>query len=276
VTVLTALVDQSPGQAFAAEVRLGGDVEVQLRTALPATFPLAATRPRYTVRHLLKTREVDGPTEYLREEHRGSDASGATYNTTPEARFTTSVATAGITTLTASLSIPPELTANTAMLATVVDHRLVVRLCTVENDALLNGSPDGVVPGIRTLPGMRRIGQPIDIERVATETAALVEETGGSCDGIVTHPRLYWELVRVGLLSRLGEAGIRVSRTRMLAPDEAIFADFRAAFTLLDTMDSAIGVRRGAGTGGQDLLWASVRLGLAVHLPQHVVTRTVR
>ncbi|HEX4701391.1 MAG TPA: hypothetical protein VH352_04615, partial [Pseudonocardiaceae bacterium] len=165
MTLMTALVDESPGQAFAAEVRAGDDVEVPLRTALPATFPLAATRPRYTVRHLLKTREVDGPTEYLREEHRGSDASGATYATTPEARFTTSLATAEITTLTASLSIPPELTANIAMLATVVDHRLVVRLCTVENDALLNGSPDGVVPGIRTLPGMRRIEQPIDIER---------------------------------------------------------------------------------------------------------------
>jgi hypothetical protein len=61
----------------------------------------------------------------------------------------------------------------------------------------------------------------------------------------------------------------------MLPANEAIFADFRAAFTLMDTMDSTIGLRRGAGTAGQDLLWASIRLGLAVHLPQHVVTRTV-
>lgn len=277
-TLLAAPVLRSPGEDFAAAAVAapGEDVAVSLRTALPATFPLAATRPRYTVRHLLKTREVAGPTEYLREEHRGADTSGASYESTPEARFSTSAATAGITELTATLSIPAELTANAGMLATVVDHRLVVRLCTVENDALLNGSPDGAVAGIRTLPGARRIAAPADVERVATETAALVEETGGSCDGIVAHPRLYWEFVRLGLLGRLGEAGIRVSRTRMLPPDEAVFADFRAAFTLLDTLDSAVGVRRGAGADGQDLLWATVRLGLAVHLPQHVVTRTLR
>ena len=272
----TLTTTRSPGEAFVSALTASGaDVEVRLRTALPATFPLAATRPRYTVRHLLKTREVDGPTAYLREEHRGSDTSGTSYASTPEARFTTSLATAEITTLTASLSIPAELTSNPAMLATVIDHRLVVRLCTEENDALLNGSSDGMLPGIRTLPALRRIEQSVDIERAASETCALVEETGGSCDGIVTHPRLYWELVRLGQLTRLNEAGVRVSRTRMLPTNEAIFADFRAAFTLMDTMDSAIGLRRGAGTGGQDLLWASVRLGLAVHLPQHVVTRTV-
>lgn len=274
---MTGTLTRSPGEAFAAALsEPGADAELRLRTALPATFPLAATRPRYTVRHLLKTREVDDSTVYLREHHRGAGTSGTNYAATPEARFTTSLARAGITTLTASLSIPGELTANAGMLATVIDHRLVVRLCTVENDALLNGSADGVLQGIRTLPGIRRIEQGSGIERAVSETCALVEETGGSCDGIVTHPRLYWELVRLGLLTRLNEAGVRVSRTRMLPAGEAVFADFRAAFTLLDTMDSAIGLRRGAGTGGQDLLWASVRLGLAVHLPQHVVARDVR
>ncbi|HEX4725237.1 MAG TPA: family 3 encapsulin nanocompartment shell protein [Pseudonocardiaceae bacterium] len=279
MTDLLIATDRSPGATFAAALDAsdasGADVAVRLRTALPATFPLAATRPRYTVRHLLKTREVDGPTAYLREEHRGSDTSGTSYAATPEARFTTSVVTAGITTLTASLSIPRELTEHTAMLATVIDHRLVVRLCTVENDALLNGGRDGVLPGIRTLPALRHIEQRVDIERAVTETCAEVEETGGSCDGIVAHPRLYWELVRRGQHDRLADAGVRVCRTRMLPPHEAIFADFRAAFTLLDTTDSAIGLRRGAGTDGQDLLWASVDIGLAVHLPQHVVTRHI-
>ena len=269
-----SLRERTPGQEFAT-VALSSpreDAEVALRVALPATFPLAATRPRYTVRHLLKTAEVaDKSVGYLREEHRGSDRSGATYAATPEASFTTSLGTAETTTLTATLAVPAEVTANPAMLAAVVDHRLVVRLCTVENDALLNGSQDGVVPGIRTLAGARRVPPSGDVDRTVTEIAALVEETGGSCDGIVGHPRLYWELVRLGMLGRLGEAGVRVSRTRMLPPEEAILADFRAAFTLLDTMDSRVGVRRGAGADGQDLLWASVRIGLAVHLPQHVV-----
>ena len=270
------LRERTPGQEFAVAALSapGEDVDVALRTALPATFPLAATRPRYTVRHLLKSAEIaDRPTSYLCEEHRGAAVSGTSYGETPEAAFTTSMGTARPTTLTAELSVPREVTADAATLAAVVDHRLVVRLCTVENDALLNGSADGAVPGIRTLPQARRLEEPADVDRVVAETAALVEETGGSCDGIVAHPRLYWELVRLGLLGRLGEAGVRVSRTRMLPPEEAVFADFRAAFTLLDTMDSRVGVRRGAGTDGQDLLWASVRVGLAVHLPQHVIVR---
>jgi hypothetical protein len=274
-----ALRERTPGEEFAVAAVSAprDDVEVRLRTALPATFPLAATRPRYTVRHLLKTAEVgDGPTGYLREEHRGSDRSGASYDSTPEAAFTTSMASAAMTTLTATLSIPPEVSADAATLAAVVDHRLVVRLCTIENDALLNGTPDGAITGIRALADARAVDEPAEVEHVATETAALVEETGGSCDGIVGHPRLYWELVRLGLLGRLAEAGVRVSRTRMLPPEEAVFADFRAAFTLLDTLDSRVGIRRGAGAGGQDLLWASVREGLAVHLPQHVVKRRVK
>ncbi|MBP2330002.1 hypothetical protein JOF56_010387 [Kibdelosporangium banguiense] len=267
----------SPGQEFAAAVfaAFGEDVTVSLPCALPATFPFAANRPRYTVRHLLKTREVTEPTGYLREEHRGSDTSGASYGATPEARFSTSISTAAITTLTASLSVPRGITANEQTLANVVDHRLIVRLCTVENDALLNGTEDGVIPGIRTLAGSRQAKPSTDLGRVITQTAALVEETGGSCDGVIGHPRLYWELVRNGLLGRLAEAGVRVSRTRMLPPDELILADFRAAFTLLDTLDSTMEIRRGAGADGQDLLIASVRIGLAVHLPQHVLLGTI-
>jgi hypothetical protein len=271
-----ALRERTPGQEFAVAALSAPnrDVEVALRTALPATFPLAATRPRYTVRHLLKTAEVtDASTSYLREEHAGRYESGASYASTPESSFRTSLGSADVTTLVAELAVPKEITANAPTLAAVVDHRLVVRLCTVENDALLNGTRDGAICGIRNLPDVRRSTDRGDVDRVVTETAAAVEETGGSCDGIVGHPRLYWELVRLGLLGRLAEAGVRVSRTRMLPPGEALFADFRAAFTLLDTLDSRIGVRRGAGTDGSDLLWASVRVALAVHLPQHVVLR---
>lgn len=268
----------TPGARFAALATATPrkDVELGLHIALPTAFPLAATRPRYTVRHLLKTREIgDGAASYLRETHRGSDRSGTSYASTPEAGFRATAATAQPTGVTAELSVPAELTADPELLGTIVDHRLIVRLCTQENDALLNGSADGRIPGIRTLSGARRIAEPgADLARLVTETAALVEETGGSCDGIITHPVAYWELVRLGLLPRLVEVGVRVSRTRMLPPHELIFADFRAAFTLLDTMRSHLAIRRGAGQDGQDLLTATVSVGLAVHLPQHVVSRT--
>jgi hypothetical protein len=51
------LTTRSGGEEFARVVAAsapGEDVVVRLRASLATTFPLAQTRPRYTVRHLLK------------------------------------------------------------------------------------------------------------------------------------------------------------------------------------------------------------------------------
>ena len=91
---------------------------------------------------------------------------------------------------------------------------------------------------------------------------------GGSCDGIVAHPRDYWRMVESGLLGRLAEAGVRVSRTRMIAPGRLLLADFRAAATLLDPQTSAL---RLVDTHDGPAVDAATTVGLAVHLPQHLL-----
>jgi hypothetical protein len=270
---------RSPGEEFAwavAGAQGGADVEVPFQVPLPAAFPLFATRPRYAVRHLLKTATVpDQPVAYVHEPPEPAPAvpvSGTSYATSPEAAFSSNVRVAGLTDLRASVTVPKGLLDEPALLAAFVDYRVLVRLSTVENEALLQGTADGAITGLLRLPELRRA--PLDPAFGADPAAALtaaaaeVEETGGSCDGIVAHPALYWRLVGDGALGRLAEAGIRISRTRMIARDQVLLGDFRAAVTLLDPGVSMLALRRGDGA---DRIEAGTRTGLAVHLPQHFV-----
>ena len=66
-----SLSRRSPGEEFSwavAQARDAVNVVVPIRAHLTASFPLFATRPRYTVRHLLKVASVSDRTlAYVRE-----------------------------------------------------------------------------------------------------------------------------------------------------------------------------------------------------------------
>ncbi|GAB1689847.1 family 3 encapsulin nanocompartment shell protein [Krasilnikovia sp. M28-CT-15] len=288
--------EQTPGETFAAAVRSAavrdatvrgnaaadaagtGDLTVPFGIHLPAAFPLFASRPRYTVRHLLKTASVpDAPAPHVYEPPRGGLITTATsYAATPEAAFAPRLDTTALTDLTVTVTLPDGILDHPDLLASFVDLRVLVRLSVLENQSLLHGTPDGAIQGLLKLPGTRgRTAENTDLATAVTATAAEVEETGGSCDGIVAHPAAYWELVRTGALSRLQGAGITVSRTRMMPRDTLLLGDFRAALTLLLPGRSGITLHRGAGTGGADVVEATSRIGLAVHLPQHLLALTL-
>ncbi|PZG00931.1 hypothetical protein C1I93_00930 [Micromonospora endophytica] len=235
-----------------------------IRAHLTASFPLFKSRPRYTVRHLLKVASVSDQTlAYVREAPKSEYASaGTAYASTPEAAFEPTVEYAELTELSLSVPLPADLRHEPALLAAFIDYRVLVRMGVVENQALLHGTADGRISGLLMLPEMRRSTVSGDLGAALTAAAGEVEETGGSCDGIVVHPIHYWELVRDGLLGRLAEAGIKVSRTRMMPRGQALLGDFRAAVTLLDPSRSALTLRG-------DVVEARTSVGLAVHLPQH-------
>ncbi|MFH0241900.1 family 3 encapsulin nanocompartment shell protein [Streptomyces sp. HK10] len=272
------LAERSPGEEFAWSARgagAGEDCVVPFRAHLPAVFPLFATRPRYAVRHLLKTASVaDAPVPYVYEPAAGTATSGTSYATTPEGSFVPRVEHAELTDLTVRVPLPAGLLDEPALLASFVDYRVLVRLSVVENQTLLHGSDDKAITGLLDLPGARRGGLGDDVYASITEAAAEVEETGGSCDGIVVHPFTYWELVRAGVLGRLGAAGITVSRTRMIPRGRVLLGDFRAAATLLVPGVASLALRRGAGPDASDVIEATSRVGLAVHLPQHFLLLT--
>ncbi|GAA3850162.1 hypothetical protein GCM10022243_15040 [Saccharothrix violaceirubra] len=273
-TLTVADPARTPGAEFAAIAGAAsdaGDLVVPFSTHLPAAFPLFASRPRYPVRHLLKTARVaDGPATFVHEPPRGALATaGTSYASTPEAAFAPRLAETPLTDLVARVPAPEGVLDHPELLAQYVDFRVLVRLSVVENQSLLTGTADGAITGLLNLPGTRHTASPHGLEQAVTRAAAEVEETGGSCDGIVAHPFTYWEMVRTGLLGRLQVAGITVSRTRMIPRDSLLLGDFRAAFTLLLPDVAHIALRR---ESDGDVFEASTRIGLAVHLPQHLMT----
>lgn len=277
-----ALRERGPGEELAVAVAraAGGDAAIRVRAPLTTLFPLASTRPRPTVREQAKGGTVtDGTLRYVRErrdEARDGDR-GTTYGATPEAVFRPAVAKAELTEISVSVPVPAELCSDPALLARFVEHRVIVRLCTVENQVLLRGSDDGAIPGLLTLDGLRRLDAPArgaragDAMDALMTTCAEVEEMGGSCDGLVMHPALYWRLVGGGVLPSLDAAGLRITRTRMIERDRVLLGDFRAGITLLDGEESTLALRRPGGPGGDATITAAMSLGLAVHLPQHFV-----
>jgi hypothetical protein len=273
-----AMTESTPGSEFAqaaAHGATGEDVTVPFRAYLPTAFPLFAERPRYTARQLMKMATIrEDAAPYVREPQPEQDRdrrSGVTFDTTPESAFQPLLDEARLTDIGVSLRVPDGLLEHPRLLAAFIDYRLLVRFGTTENQVLLHGSEDGAVPGLLTLPEARRMRTDRAPVELLTRAAALVEETGGSCDGIVAHNAVYWQAVESGLLGKLAEAGVRIARTRMIPEHQVLLGDFRAAVTFLDPAVSHLRLRRGAADDGGDLLEAGSRMGLAVHLPQHFV-----
>jgi hypothetical protein len=269
---------RTPGEQFAdaiAQSDSDDDVRVPMAVHLPGAFPLFSSRPRYAVRHLLKTTTVgSAPTTlYVHEPPRpaASQTAGTSYASTPEAQFAPRLEDAHLTDLEVALPLPAGLLEEPELLASFVDFRVLVRMSVVENETLLHGSADGAICGLTNLPeiGHHRTDSPL--EHAVFEYAARAEETGGSCDGIVMHPTHSWELARTGALERLSKAGVTVSRTRMMAPGTLMLGDFSAALTLLITNDSELTLRRGTGPDASDEIAGRTSVGLAVHLPQHLM-----
>ncbi|WP_232544426.1 family 3 encapsulin nanocompartment shell protein [Streptomyces buecherae] len=264
----------TPGEDFARAVAARTDedeVVVPFQAYLPASFPLLKTRPRYMVRHLLKVGRVrDGNGAYLEEfTHTDRGPSGTAYQATPESTFGSELRTARFTDVEMTLNVPVDFVRKPGLLASFIDYRMFVRMWTRENEILLYGSKDGHVEGLMNMKGLRRQTGSGDIHRELSLAACEVEETGGSCDGVVVHPELYWLAAESGFLDRFRNAGVTVSRTRMMPRGKALLADFRAGATLLNPGVSTLTLSRDPKAPDRRVITARTRLGLAVHVPQH-------
>jgi hypothetical protein len=176
---------------------------------------------------------------------------------------------APISAITARAPVPRELLDDGAALAALIDYRLLVRLCTAENDALLHGPGGDRILGLLNTPGLRRQEPRGSVADTILAAASRCEHYGGSADGIVMNPADWWPLVGEGaFLAGLDRAGVRINRTRLVPPGTAIVGDFQAGATVLDRQTATI--RLVEADGG---LFADGEFleGLAVHLPGHFV-----
>lgn len=267
-----SLDHRSPGQEFARVCgRPAASACVTLRASITTKFPLFEHRPRLTVRDLMKvavvTRDV---VTYARESAvPEGDRNITSARTAPEAAFGGDIAQAHVSPITARAPVPAEILDDPAALAALIDYRLLVRLCTAENDALLHGPGEGRIQGLLETPGLRRQEPRATVRETILAAAARCEHYGGSADGIVMNPADWWPLVgEDGFLAALDRAGLRINRTRLVPPGTAIVGDFQAGATVLDRQTATI---RLVEEGGATFVEGEILEGLAVHLPGHFV-----
>ena len=129
------LTRRRPGEEFArAYAREGAAAAVRLRCSLSDLFPLAERRPRYTLRHLLRSATVDDDRdEVVVFEERAADADPG--EALPEFGFHVGTSVVPLHTISAAVAVPPAVLDDPAALAAFVDLRLLVRL--VEEPARL-------------------------------------------------------------------------------------------------------------------------------------------
>jgi hypothetical protein len=264
---------RSPGTVFAeAFARSGEQTEVTFDYTITDAHKPGRVKPRLTVRSLIKKRPVEADTITYWQESRPTAEEAAAVTTAAsrrESAFQFGVAQAEIRPVRAWVQIPPELTSDPAMLAEFIDHRLLVRLATAENQALSIG-PHGLL----SHPQIARVPYDGDYADALLAICDEIEQIGSTAHAIIVNPRDYYRVL-VGhgsLLADLADNGILISRIRWVPPGHALAGDFAEAVRLLDAHRSAIRIAEPPpGTFARPGLavCAEINEGLAVHLPTH-------
>lgn len=270
----TAAPALSPGAAFARAFAADGErTEVTYDYTITDAHKPDRPKPRLTVRGLLK-RQAAGmePVSYWCEGNPSPAQAAAVTESglRREAAFQFGMAQARVHPVQAWVQIPPGLERDPAGLASFVDHRLLVRIATAENQALTIG-PHGLLrhPEITRLPA--------HTDFVAGILAACdeIEQVGSTAHAMIVNPADYYRRLagHGSLLADLAANGTLISRTRMIPAGHALVGDFAEAVRLLDAGRSVIRVATpppGTFAGPGVAVCGEVYEGLVVHLPTHL------
>jgi hypothetical protein len=264
----------SPGAAFARAFASDGErAGVSFDYTITDAHKPDRPKPRLTVRGLLKRQPVTADlTRFWREGRNSAQQAAAVTDSglRREATFRFTVAEAGVHPVRAWVQIPDGLSGDPDGLAEFIDHRLLVRIATAENQALTIGPY-----GLLNHPELNRL--PYAGDYVAGILAACdeIEQTGSTAHAMIINPADYYRrLVGHGrVLADLADNGTLISRTRMIPAGCALAGDFAEAVRLLDARRSVIRVAEPPpGTFAQPGLavCGEVYEGLVVHLPTHL------
>lgn len=270
----SAATTMSPGTAFARAFADDGErTEVNYDYTITDAHKPDRPKPRLTVRGLLKRRPVESEvTRFWREGRSGSQETAAVTESglRREAAFRFSVAEARVYPVRAWVQIPDGLADDLDGLAEFIDHRLLVRIATAENQALTIG-PHGLLQH----PELTRLPYHGDYAAGILAACDEIEQTGSTAHAMIVNPGDYYRRLvgRGGLLADLAGNGTLISRTRMIPAGCALAGDFAEAVRLLDAGRSVIRVAEpppGTFADSGLAVCGEVYEGLAVHLPTHL------
>jgi hypothetical protein len=174
----------SPGAAFAEAFATDGPrTEVTYGYTVTDAHKPDRPKPRLTVRRLLKRQPADSETVSFWCESNLSPERADTVTESGlrrEAAFRSGVGRAQLYPVQAWVQIPDELASDPAGMAEYIDHRLLVRIATAENQALTIG-PHGLL----RYPGIARL--PYDGDFAAAILAACdeIEQVGSTAHGMI-------------------------------------------------------------------------------------------
>lgn len=271
---VTATATVSPGAAFAAAFAAHGEhTEVVYDYTVTDAHKPDRPKPRLTVRGLLKRRPVDAEVvSYWCESPPTPDQAAAVTESDlrREAAFQPGVCQARLYPVQAWIQIPAGLEGDAAGLAEYIDHRLLVRLATAENQALTIG-PHGLLRH----PGIARLPYHGDFADGLLAACDEIEQVGSTAHAAIVNPADYYRGLagRGSLLADLAANGTLISRTRMIPPGQALAGDFAEAVRLLEARRSVIRVAEpppGTFAGPGLAVCGEVYEGLAVHLPTNL------
>ena len=270
----TATATVSPGTAFATAFAAHGErTRVSYDYTITDAHKPDRPKPRLTVRGLLKQHPAEQEiTSFWCEGSPAPEQAAAVPESglRREAAFQAGVAQARVHPVQAWVQIPAGLAGDADDLAAYIDHRLLVRIATAENQALTIG-PHGLLRH----PGITRMPYEGDYAEAILAACDEIEQVGSTAHALIVNPADYYRtLVGHGsLLADLAANGTLISRTRMIPPGQALAGDFAEAVRLLDAGRSVISVATPPpGTFAEPGLavCGEVYEGLAVHLPTHL------
>ncbi|MFY1631735.1 family 3 encapsulin nanocompartment shell protein [Solwaraspora sp. WMMB335] len=260
----------SPGELFAAAYLADPlHAEVRFDYTITEAFQPTAQRPRVTVRNLLRSQRVTVETVRIWSESRGEHPDRVHESgLRREAAFRFGTTQAQVVPIRAWVQVPDGLADDPTALAVFIDHRLLVRLATAENQELTIGEH-----GLLRHRQIARLDYRGDFLTGLLTACDEIEQTGATAHGMIVNPRdFYFHLAGRGVLADLNANGVRISRTRMVPPGTALVGDFAMGARLLDAGRSSIRVAEpppGTFATEGPAVCAEVHEGLAVHLPTH-------
>jgi hypothetical protein len=224
-------------EAFAAK---GFDAVVEYDVSICDSLPSSRRKPRYPVRDMIKVVDLSrDPRQYYWHESPplpdDPEINDADVRRELASRFHKSPVPPLLPT-TAWVQVPLDLWKDTEAFQSFIDHRLVIRLSTAENNTIVRG--DG---GLLNAPGIARITSRKPFRSTILAACNEVEQMGGTADGLIMNPvDFYLHMENGRLMDDLCQHGVFIVRTRVVEPGTAIVGDFGHGAQLFDSGRSVI------------------------------------